>query len=84
VETQGYLKNADVLVAGSGDQRLTELAGSAVWNLRASCKAIRARRLFRWEPSEHPLKYEITEIVRSEAHRAGMTNATGETQGNKE
>jgi hypothetical protein len=40
--------------------------------LGASCKSIRARELFGWEPKERELKDEIAEIVRSEAERAGI------------
>ena len=47
-------------------------AGPALWNLGATCKYIRAKTLFGWEPKERSLKNEIAEVVRSEAERAGI------------
>jgi hypothetical protein len=70
---QGYLQSGSLSARQSDEKELLKLVGPAVWNLGASCKAIRAKKLFGWDSREKELKEEIAEIVRSEAERAGIT-----------
>jgi hypothetical protein len=68
---QGYLQSGS-LAKGTDDKELLTAAGPALFNIGASCKYIRGRKLFRWEPKEMELKDRIGEIVRSEAQHAGF------------
>jgi hypothetical protein len=70
---QGYLQTGSISSQGSDEEELLKQTGPAVWNFRASCKSIRAKKLFGWDYKEKELKDEIPEIVRSEAERAGIT-----------
>jgi hypothetical protein len=69
-DKQGYLQGGS-LAKGTNDKELLKAAGPALFNIGASCKYIRGRKLFGWEPKEMELKDGIGEIVRSEAQRAG-------------
>jgi nucleoside-diphosphate-sugar epimerase len=70
---QGYIKRGGDSDRVIDDKELLKAAGPALWNLGASCKSIRSKELFGWEPREKELKDEIGEIVRSEAKRVGIT-----------
>lgn len=74
-EEQGYIQSGSVSTQKSDDRELLKAAGPALWNVGASCKYIRGRKLFNWEPREKQLKDEMGEIVRSEAERSGFTTS---------
>jgi hypothetical protein len=71
-DRQGLLKGANDPTLGSDEEEILKYAGSALLNFGASCKSIRAKKLFGWNCKEKELKDEIPEIVRSEAELAGI------------
>ena len=69
---QGFLKSQSAEVEVITTDVLLKTMGPATLNLGASCKSYRAEKLFGWKPTQGSLKDEISEIVRSEAERAGL------------
>ena len=53
-------------------EELTKAAGFALFNSETSCKSVRARKLFGWEPKQGGLREEMARIVKGEAERAGL------------
>lgn len=64
---QGCLNVANDSTLDSDEVEAFKWGGPALLNSGASCKSIRANKLFGWSCKEKELKDEIPEIVRSEA-----------------
>ena len=66
---QGFLEKGVVEGLGGEEWESVKEVGPAIWNVGASCRYVRAKKLFGWEPKEKRLMEEIAEVVRSEAER---------------
>jgi hypothetical protein len=60
---------------GESERNLLKSIGPALWNLGSSCKYVRAKKLFGWDPKELPLEKEIAQVVKSEALALGLGNS---------
>lgn len=71
---QGFIKSVDAGVLEGEERDKLKAIGVALWNVKSRAKAIRATKLLDWRPRERSLMDEVSDIVRSEAKRAGTTS----------
>ncbi|KAH9213938.1 hypothetical protein DL95DRAFT_505012 [Leptodontidium sp. 2 PMI_412] len=69
---QGVLKSRTAEAEVVETNVLLKATGPAPLNMGATCRSYRAEKLLGWKPTKGELRDEISEIVRSEAERAGM------------
>lgn len=68
----GLLKTDEVDIVSKEEADTLMEGGSAYWGLNSKCKAIRAKKLFGWEPKEKNLTSVISEIIEREALALGL------------
>lgn len=68
----GLLKTDEVESITKDEAEKLFTGGSAQWGLNSKCKAIRAKKLFGWEPKGETIDELIAKIVKGEAMALGL------------
>ncbi|EAU36702.1 conserved hypothetical protein [Aspergillus terreus NIH2624] len=69
----GLLASEEMMVVDMKDREVMAPAGRAVANYRVKARAVRARKLLHWTPTQSKLLDEIPEIVKEEARAHGLS-----------
>lgn len=70
--SQGFLSTKDVSIISDEDAKKLTHRGDVLWAANSRCKAVRARKLLGWSPSEKDVWGEVGAIVASEAKLLGL------------
>lgn len=72
VQKQGYIETADLdrLTMEAADKEIDN--GGKKWGLNSRCRAIRARKLFQWQPHGEGIETLLPSIVEQEAKDLGL------------
>jgi hypothetical protein len=78
---QGYIDSDSLksLTIEEGDQ--TTPNGGKKWGYNSRCKAIRARKLFRWEPVGESIESLLPMLVEDEAKKLGVAKTHAQKAG---
>lgn len=71
-QQQGFISSDEVVTVSAEEADKLSSHGSALWGANARCRAIRARKLLGWSPTEKGLIDEIPLVVESEAKKLGL------------
>ncbi|KAL2355853.1 hypothetical protein BJ546DRAFT_650612 [Cryomyces antarcticus] len=69
---QGFIKDDTVVSVSPEEADTFTTWGSALWGANSRARAVRARKLFGWEPRAKALEEEVGETVRVEAQKLGL------------
>lgn len=71
-QQQGLISSDEVVSVSAEEADKLSGHGSALWGANSRCRAIRARKLLGWSPTEKSLIDEIPLVVESEAKKLGL------------
>ena len=69
---QAFIPSNDVSIVSAEEANQLTPRGGLMWAANSRCKAIRARKLLGWSPTEKGMNHEISSIVTSEAKLLGL------------
>ena len=71
-QQQGFISSDEVVSVSAEEADKLSSYGSVLWGTNSRCRAIRARKLLGWSPTEKSLIDEIPLAVESEAKKLGL------------
>ena len=75
---QNLIPSAKVVSLSPEEGNNLETGGAIIWGTNSRCKAIRARKLLGWTPTEQTLEADVPRLIESEAKRAGLVQGHGQ------
>ena len=69
---QGFIHSDDVVSLSAVEIAKLHPWGAMLWGANSRCKAIRARKLLGWSPTERTIQEEVPDAVHSEAVALGL------------